>query len=118
MPDGGFEMKFPTAPHALVPHFEVNADMGNFVYAVSTLQPGKTYLAEGTTCSWTEYMRLWSEVTKVPASYQQISVEELVKIVPDEEFAREVADMFLYSSEPGYDGGVGTTLHASDIREV
>ncbi|KAL2007394.1 hypothetical protein VTN00DRAFT_8832 [Thermoascus crustaceus] len=118
MPDGSFEMRFPTAPDAPVPHLAVNADTGNFVYAISKLPPGKSYLAEGTTCSWTEYMRLWSEVTKVPASYRQITFAQLIEAMPDKEFGREVGDMFAYSSDPGYDGGDATLLKAADIRKL
>lgn len=111
-------MRFPTAPDKPVPHLDVNADMGGFVYAVSKLPPGKSYMAEGTTCSWSEYMRLWSEVTGKPARYQQITLQQMIDESPDKEFGREVGDMFLYSSEPGYDGGDESLLKAEDIRKV
>lgn len=116
--DGSVEMTFPTAPDAAVPHFQVNADMGNFVYAVSKMPPGKSYIAEGTTCSWTEYMRLWSLVNSVPASYRQISLEELINGTPDADFGCEVGDMLVYSTDPGYDGGEKELLRAADIRQA
>lgn len=75
-------------------------------------------MAEGTTCSWTEYMRLWSKVTGNPARYEQVSLQEFIDSSPDKEFGREVGDMFLYSSAPGYDGGDSTLLKAADMREV
>lgn len=111
-------MRFPNQPDVPVPFLDVNADTGNFVYAVSQLPPGKSYMAEGTTCSWSEYMRLVGQFAKVRTEYRQISTEELVKISPDEEFAREVGVMFEYSSEPGYDGGDKELLRAEDIRKV
>ncbi|EKG16988.1 NmrA-like protein [Macrophomina phaseolina MS6] len=116
--DGAFVMRFPTAPDAPVPHLDVNADMGDFVYAVSRLPPGKSYMAEGTTCSWTEYMRLWSKVTGLPARYEQVSLQQMIDDAPDKEFGREVGDMFLYSSAPGYDGGDRSLLKAADIRKL
>ncbi|KAE8145442.1 NAD(P)-binding protein [Aspergillus avenaceus] len=116
--DGSFWMTFPTAPHVTVPHLDVNADMGNFVYAVSKMPPGRSYMAEGTTCSWTEYMRLWSEVNSVPAVYRQASLEEFVLGSPDAEFGREAGDMLAYSTNPGYDGGDKSLLKASDIRQA
>ncbi|KAF4539861.1 NmrA-like family protein [Lasiodiplodia theobromae] len=116
--DGAFEMRFPTAPDKPVPQLDVNADMGAFVYAVSKLPPGKSYMAEGTTCSWSEYMRLWSEVTGKPARYQQVTLQQMIDESPDKEFGREVGDMFLYSSEPGYDGGDESLLKAEDIRKL
>lgn len=116
--DGGFEMRFPTAPDKPVPHLDVNADMGNFVYAVSKMPPGKSYMAEGSTCSWSEYMRLWSDATKVPGRYKHVSLVQMIAAVPDTEFGREVGDMFVYSSDPGYDGGDTTLLKAADLRKL
>ncbi|KAL1962102.1 hypothetical protein VTN77DRAFT_569 [Rasamsonia byssochlamydoides] len=117
-PDGTFEMNFPTAPDAPVPHLEVNADTGNFIYAVSRLPPGGSYMAEGTTCSWTEYIQLWSKITSIPGGYRQVSLEEFVEIIPDHEFGRELGDMFVYSTDPGYDGGDVTLLRAEDIQKA
>jgi hypothetical protein len=116
--DGSFQMSFPTASDAPVPHLCVNADMGNFVYAVSKLPSGKSYMAEGTTCSWSEYMRIWSRITKVPASFRQVTLEQFIEASPDKAFGREAGDMFAYSSDPGYDGGDKSLLKAKDIRKV
>ncbi|KAK7726417.1 hypothetical protein SLS57_003504 [Botryosphaeria dothidea] len=116
--DGAFVMRFPTAPDARVPHLDVNADMGAFVYAVAKLPPEKSYMAEGTTCNWSEYMRLWSKVTGHPARYEQVSLQQMIDESPDKEFGREVGDMFLYSSAPGYDGGDKTLLTSGDIIKL
>jgi hypothetical protein len=110
-------MSFTTAPHRPVPHLDVNADMGSFVYAVSQRPPGQHYMAEGSTCSWTEYMQLWSEITGQRAVYKQVMLDELLTVILDKEFGREVGDMFSYCSEPGYDGGLDL-LKAADIRTV
>lgn len=111
-------MSFTTAPDVPVPHLVVNADMGNFVYAVCQMPPGKAYMAAGTECSWNEYLRLWSKATKVPAKYKQITVDEFVGLVPDKALGAETADMFSYSSDPGYDGHDKTLLKADDIKMV
>lgn len=111
-------MHFPTHPNAPVPHLDVNKDTGNYVYAVTQLPPGKSYMAEGTTCSWTDYMKLWSKVTGASGTYQQITNEQLTRASPDTEFGAELADMFAYSSDPGYDGGDASLLKAADIRQV
>ena len=105
-------------PDKKTPHLEVNADTGPFAYAISQLPPGKHYMAAGTECSWKEYMRLWSEATGVPASYRECTLEEFVDLAPDEAFGWEGGDMFLYSSDPGYDGGDSSLLWAEDIRKV
>ncbi|GLB15282.1 hypothetical protein AtubIFM61612_005097 [Aspergillus tubingensis] len=113
-----FEMTFTTAPDARVPHLDVNADLGNFVYAVSKMPPGKSYMACGSYCSWAEYMRIWGRINSVPASYRQITLEELMEKTPDPEFGCEVGDMFTYSTDPGYDGGDKELLTAEDIRNA
>lgn len=118
LPDGGFEMKFPTAPDKAVLHLDVNADTGPFVYAVSKMPPGNDYMAEGSTCSWTEYLCIWSEITGVKAAYRQVGLEEFIENEGDREFGREAGDMFDYSSEPGYDGGDSGLLKAEDLRKV
>lgn len=111
-------MSFPCSRDALVPHLVVNTDLGPFIYAVSKLPPGKHYLAAGTICSWSEYMRIWSKITGNQTSYKEITLQELIENTPDKVFGREVGDMFLYSSNLGYDGGNKTSLKAEDIREV
>ncbi|KAJ4172373.1 hypothetical protein NW754_002568 [Fusarium falciforme] len=55
-PDGSFEMAFTTAPDKPAPHFDPVGDMGNFTYAVYQMPPGKAYMAEGTTCTWPEWI--------------------------------------------------------------
>ncbi|KFY37409.1 hypothetical protein V495_07193 [Pseudogymnoascus sp. VKM F-4514 (FW-929)] len=113
--DGTFQMSLPTAPNVSVPHLAVNADMGTFVYAVSQMLPGKSYMAAGTECSWSEFIRLWSKETGVPANYKEATLEQFIGFVPDKDFGAEAGDMFSYSSNPGYDGGDKTLLKAEDI---
>ncbi|PQE28225.1 hypothetical protein CJF30_00010919 [Rutstroemia sp. NJR-2017a BBW] len=115
LPDGTFQMSFPTDPDKPVPHFAVNADMGNFVYAVSQLPPGRSYMAAGSICSWKDYLRIWSEVTGVQAIYKQITLEEMIENSPDKEMAKEIGDMFAYSSDPGYDGGDESIWTVKDV---
>lgn len=111
-------MTFTTGPDAPVPHLDVNTDMGNFVYAVSQMPPGKSYMACGTACSWSEYMSMWAKINSKNGSYRQITLDELAEAAADAEFGREVGDMFSYSTDPGYDGNDKSLLTAQDIRDV
>ncbi|KAH7305692.1 hypothetical protein BKA65DRAFT_199369 [Rhexocercosporidium sp. MPI-PUGE-AT-0058] len=117
-PNDTFIQSFPTTPHALVPHFAVNADLGTFVHGMVQMGPGKHYMAEGTTCSWTDFVATWSKVTGKTASYRQCGWGDLAANSPDRMFGEEIADMFEYSSDPGYDGGDKTLLKAEDIRKA
>ena len=111
-------MRFCTAPDASVPHLNVQVDLGNFVYAVARMPPGKAYMAAGTECSWNEYMRLWRKATGAAGVYKQVTLAEMIDDNPDKHFGRETGDMFAYSSAPGYDGGDKSLLRAEDIRKV
>jgi hypothetical protein len=110
-------MSLPTSPDKPVPHLDVNADTGNFVYAVSQRPPGGHYMAEGTTCSWSDWIRIWGEITNQKSSYKQVTLQQMIEATPDKEFGREVADMFLYTTEPGYDGGK-ELMTAADMTKV
>lgn len=116
--DGTFQMKFPTTPEAQVPQLDVNTDTGPFVYAVSKMPPGKEYIAEGERPTWPEFLKTWSKVTKQPIKYQEVTLDKFIELTPDKEFGREAGDMFLYSSNPGYDGGDSSILKAADIEKV
>ncbi len=111
-------MSFPTTDSAQISHLEVNVDTGPFVYAVSQMPPGKTYIAEGTRCTWPDFLQTWGEVNKVSTKYQEITLEQFIEAAPDKEFGAEAGDMFVYASDPGYDGGDPSILKAADIEKV
>lgn len=117
LPDGRVEMAFATVPTKTIPHFAPVDDMGPFTYAVWQMPPGKHYMAAGTNCTWPEFIETWSKVSGVPATYRQISPEEMIKATGEPQLGGEITDMFLYSSQPGYDGGMDV-LQAEDIRKV
>ncbi|TQN71304.1 NmrA-like family domain-containing protein 1 [Colletotrichum shisoi] len=116
-PDGTFTMAFTTSPEKPIPHFAPASDMGNFTYAVSQMPPGKAYVAEGTTCTWPQFLETWAKVTNVKANYRQISHEEMVEATGERDTGIEVAYMFSYSSDPGYDGDMDL-LTAADLRNA
>ncbi|CZT07929.1 related to nitrogen metabolic regulation protein nmr [Rhynchosporium graminicola] len=117
-PDNSYIQYFPTSPTASVPHIAINSDLGPFIHGVIRMGPGKHYMAAGTECSWAEFVATWSRVTGKPARYQMCGVEDMAANCPDRMFGEELADMFDYSSDPGYDGGDKTLLKAEDIRKA
>ncbi|KAK6852718.1 nitrogen metabolic regulation nmr [Apiospora arundinis] len=116
----GFKMQFPTDPTKQQPHLDVNGDMGNFVYAVHQMPAGKAYMAEGTTCTWPDFLKTWRKATGVRhATYEQVPQATMVAASSGgyEDLGQEVARMFAYSSDPGYDGGM-ELLRAEDLRKA
>lgn len=111
-------MQFCTDPEMPIPHLDPVADMGIFVYAVyqSKTGPEKHYMAAGTTCTWPQWLAAWSKAVGVPATYRQVSREAMIRACGDADFGGEIVDMFEYSSDPGYDGGMRP--EAGDLRDV
>ncbi|KAK8106127.1 NAD(P)-binding protein [Apiospora kogelbergensis] len=116
--DGSFKMRFPTDPAKPQPHLDVNGDMGQFVHAVHQMPPGHSYMAEGTTCTWPEFLETWREATGVrQATYEQVPQETMATgCASYDDLGHEVAAMFAYSSDPGYDGGM-ELLRAEDLKK-
>lgn len=112
-------MRFCTDPGRLIPQLDPVADMGTFVYAVYQMSSwcGKEYMAEGTSCTWPEWIAAWSKATGKPAKYCEVPREFMIKDCGDEDFGGEIADMYDYASNPGYDGGK-TLLRAVDLQKV
>lgn len=116
LPDGTFEMRFPCSPDKPIPHLDVNADTGGFVYAVHQMPPGKAYMA-GEYRTWPEFAQAWARVTGRRVAYREVAFDDMVAETPDRDCGVEVALMFRYSSDPGYDGGMDL-LTAEDLRKV
>jgi hypothetical protein len=109
-------MRFPCRPDKLIPHLDVNADTGNFVYAVHQMPPGKSYMA-GEYRTWPEWAEALASATGRSVTYKEVEFDEMVAATPDRDCGIEVALMFSYSSDPGYDGGM-EVLTAEDLRKV
>ncbi|CAL3969057.1 unnamed protein product [Diplocarpon coronariae] len=118
LPDDTYQTRFPTSPSVPIPHLAVASDLGAFVHAVAQLPPRRHYLAAGSICSWSDFAATWSRVTGRSAGYVQVERERMVEAVPDRAFGEELADMFEYSSDPGYDGGDPSLWKAEDIRKA
>ncbi|KAK4150683.1 hypothetical protein C8A00DRAFT_36700 [Chaetomidium leptoderma] len=114
--DGSFEMRFPCSPEARIPQLDVNADTGNFTYAVHQMPPGKHYMA-GDYVTWPEFAQAWARVTGASIRYTQVSFDDMVNEMPDRDLGIEVALMFIYSSDPGYDGKMDV-IKAEDLRKA
>lgn len=75
-------------------------------------------MAEGTTCTWPEWIAAWARAVGVQATYRQVSPDDMIQACGgDPDFGGEITDMFDYSSDPGYDGGK-ELLRAEDLRMV
>jgi len=80
------------------------------------MPPGKAYMA-AEYLTWPEFAAAWQRVTGASIVYKEVSFDEMVAAMPDPDLGVEVGLMFVYSSEPGYDGKMDL-LKAEDLRKV
>jgi hypothetical protein len=116
--DGTFLTCMATDPDTVVPHLDVQSDTGYYVKALAQMPPGQTVMAAGEWCSWTEWMQGFARgmgIDSNKASYKQISVEEMSEGLGD--FGKEIAEMYEYTTWPGYTGGM-PMLKGEDLVKV
>jgi len=65
------------------------------VKALTKVAPGKNLLAFGDLLSWSDYVKLWSKITGVPASFEKSTVEEMDKLAPGG-YGEEIGEMVSY----------------------
>lgn len=73
------------------------------VKALVELEPGKNVMGAGSYLSWNDWAQIWGRVNEVTCKYEQ----EDRKIIKEKfgGYGQELADMFAYMDEFGYDGG-------------
>ncbi|KAK5679774.1 hypothetical protein LTS10_007722 [Elasticomyces elasticus] len=113
-PDGSMKLRIPGQGDTPVP-FVVPDDAGHYVYALTQLPIGTNLLAFGGMVTWTEYVKLWTKATGVPAVLEKVTVEEHAKLVPGG-FGEEMAHMYGYMVDFGYHGGDPSVTFTSDLK--
>jgi hypothetical protein len=99
-----------------IPHFNTVRDCGYVVRAALQTSPGKNILGVGSMLSWTEYLRVWCEVNKVPfGGFDPIPLEVFEKVIPVPGLGKEIGEMLAYIDEFGYDGSDPTVVHPEDV---
>jgi hypothetical protein len=92
----------------------VPSDAGNFVKALSQAPPGKNLLAFGDLMTWSDYVKLWSKTTGVPASFEHSTVAVLDKLAPGG-YGEGIGEMYAYAQDFGYWGGDPSVIYAKDV---
>ncbi len=99
-----------------VPHIDTERDTGYVVRATLQSPPGKTVLGAGSMLSWTDYLKVWCEVNKVPfGGYDELPLQTFEKYMPVPDLGREMGEMFLFFDECGYTGGEEGVVNAQEV---
>ncbi|EXL65916.1 hypothetical protein FOPG_17880 [Fusarium oxysporum f. sp. conglutinans race 2 54008] len=113
-PDGTFKLSLPTDGDAPVPLVEPRQDTGKFAKALVQVEPGKNLLGYGSLISWNEFAALWGKVHGVTCRYERLDRKVLEAAVPGC-IGEELADMFEYIGEFGYDGRDPSVVYPENL---
>ncbi|KAH7316939.1 hypothetical protein B0I35DRAFT_451737 [Stachybotrys elegans] len=111
--DGSMVLRIPGNGDVPIP-LVVPSDTGKFVKALVQLPPGKSVIAFGDRLTWADYVKLWSRITGVPATFAKATVEEHSALAPGG-YGEEMAEMYAYAMDFGYDGGDPSVMSAEQL---
>ncbi|KAH7386353.1 hypothetical protein BKA64DRAFT_726041 [Cadophora sp. MPI-SDFR-AT-0126] len=112
--DGSYVLSMPMDGDAPVPMVEARHDTGTCTKALVQVPPGKNLLAFGSMMSWNEWTALWGKVHGVKCTFVRLDRKVVENAVPGG-IGEEIADMFEYASDFGYDGGDKSVAHPKDL---
>ena len=92
----------------------ISNTLGNFTKALVQVPPGKNLLGFGSMMSWNEWVLVWGRVHRVECRFERLDRKFVEDAVPSGVGA-EIADMFEYVSDFGYDGGDPSVVHPSSV---
>lgn len=77
-------------------------------------EPGKNLLGYGSLISWNEYAALWGKIHGVTCRFEHLDRNVVESAIPGG-IGEELADMFEYIGDFGYDGGDPSVVHPKDV---
>ncbi|KAH6685469.1 hypothetical protein F5X68DRAFT_262701 [Plectosphaerella plurivora] len=112
--DGTYLMRYPSDPNGPVAHIDARYDTGVFTLALVKAPAGQNLLGTRGLLSWSEFAALWGKVHGVEARFERIDRQIVENAIPGG-IGEELADMFEYIGEFGYDGGDPTVVLPKDL---
>ncbi|KZL73585.1 NmrA-like family protein, partial [Colletotrichum tofieldiae] len=112
-PDGTFVFNLPMSGDALIPMVEARENTGHFVKALVEVEPGVNLLGYGSFISWNNFAEIWGQYHGVICRFERVDRKVLEEAVPGC-VGEELADMFEYAGEFGYDGRDPSITHPKD----
>ncbi|KAH7152636.1 hypothetical protein EDB81DRAFT_930952 [Dactylonectria macrodidyma] len=112
--DGTYVWRLPASADGPVAQVDAGRDTGLFVKALLQVEPGKNLLGTSGVLSWTEFAALWGKVNDVPSRFERLDRKIIEEQIPGG-IGEELADMFEYISEFGYDGSDPSVVLPKDL---
>lgn len=108
-PDGTFVLRLPANPDGPVAHIDARHGTGEFVKALLKVPAGQNLLGVSSTLSWNQYAALWGKINGVTCRFERLDPKVVAEAIPGG-IGEELAEMYEYISEFGYDGGDPTIV--------
>ncbi|KAF2652740.1 NAD(P)-binding protein [Lophiostoma macrostomum CBS 122681] len=113
--EGKYVVGLPVGGDTKIPWVDPGRDTGHFVKALVSLPPGLNLVGAGSYISWNEYCAIWGKHTNVECVFEKqdrkIMEEALGPLI-----GREIADMFEYVEEFGYDGREKDAVYPWELK--
>ena len=114
--DGSYRYSNVGSGKTPLPLIDTVKDTGYVVRAALQSPPGKTVLGAGSMLSWSDFIKVWCEVNKVPfGGYDETPLEVFEKHSPIPDLGQEIGEMFSFFDEFGYTGGEQGVVQATDV---
>ncbi|KAF2180701.1 NAD(P)-binding protein [Zopfia rhizophila CBS 207.26] len=111
--DGSYVVSLPMAGDAKFPMVDPRTDTGSFTKALVEIAPGKILVGAGSKMSWDDWCQIWGKINGVSCRFERSDRKFMDEnMVP---FGRELADMFQYIDEFGYDGSDPSVVYPWDL---
>ncbi|KAH7073089.1 hypothetical protein BKA63DRAFT_446388 [Paraphoma chrysanthemicola] len=110
---GKFKVSLPMSGGKKFPIVDPNSDTGVLAKALLQVKAGTHLVGASSLLSWTDWCDIWSTITGVECTFETIDR----KILEDSmgPLGREIADMFLYMNDFGYDGNDPNVVYPWDL---
>ncbi|KAH6721802.1 hypothetical protein BKA61DRAFT_628064 [Leptodontidium sp. MPI-SDFR-AT-0119] len=111
--DGTYKLSFPMDGEEEFSIIDPNADTGNLVKGLFQIAPSTHLVGATSMITWDEWCKIWSRVNEVNCTFERLDRSLLEDAMGP--LGREIADMFQYMDELGYDGSDPTVVYPWDL---
>lgn len=112
--DGTYLLRVPISPQRSIPMGDVTKIAGPFVVALTKAPPGKNLVASAGFLTFPEWCDKVGKHLNITIKFEQMEHSELEQMIPGG-VGLELADMFMYYSDFGYDGGDPTAIYPDKL---
>ncbi|USP81338.1 hypothetical protein yc1106_08612 [Curvularia clavata] len=112
--DGSFKVSLPMSGDKKFPIIDPNSDTGVLTQALLKIKAGTHLVGASSMISWIEWCKIWSSTTGVECSFETIDRKILEDAMGP--LGREIADMFQYMNDFGYDGNDPNVVYPWDLE--